>query len=59
MPLSNYLPKVLYWCGLEARKKEEVCPKMNSQVKFHGDSGDWISDNGLETLCLIAAEFCR
>jgi len=32
---------------------------MNSQVKFHGDSGDWISDNGFETLCLIAAEVCR
>jgi len=32
---------------------------MYVEVKFHGDTGDWISGNGFETLCVIAAEICR
>ena len=59
MPLSNYLPKVLYWCSLDFAKKGESCPRMYGEVKFHGDTGDWISNNGFETLCVIAAEICR
>jgi len=54
-----YLPKVIAWAISPLSDKLGSYPQLNCKIKFHGDTGDWVSKSGWQSLCLIAAEICR